>query len=375
MNLGRLRAIMRKEFIQMRRDRGTLALMLGVPIMQLTLFGYAIRQDVRNLPTVIYDASRTQESRALVQRFDATGNFRVRGEVSSYAEALRRVDTGRAAAAIVIDEDYARRIKRGRPAQVQVLVDATDPTASQSAIATALMVGQTTNLRIFSQRLGTPVAASQMPLDVRVRPLYNPALKSALFIVPGIIGMILSNLLIIMTALAVVRERETGTLEQLIVTPLTRTEIMLGKIGPYVVVGLVQLSAVLIVGHLAFRVPIRGSLLLIYFVSLLFIIASLGLGLFISTLVTRQAQAIQASFFFLLPNVLLSGFMFPREAMPKAAAAIGLILPLTHFLQVMRGIVLKGVGLEALWPQVLALIGFSALFITFSALRFHKQLG
>lgn len=374
MNLGRLRSIVWKEFIQMRRDRGTLALMLGVPVMQLTLFGYAIRQDVRNLPTVVYDAGRTQESRELVQQFGATGNFRIRGEVPSYAEALRRVDSGRARAAIIIPEDYARRLKRGRTAQVQVLVDATDPTASQSAIAAAQMVGQRGNVRFLSQRIGS-VVQEGLPLDVRVRPLYNPALKSVLFIVPGIIGMILSNLLIIMTAMAVVRERETGTLEQLIVTPLTRTEIMLGKISPYVLVGLVQLTAVLVVGHLLFRVPIRGSLLLIYLVSLLFIVASLGLGLFISTLVTRQAQAIQASFFFLLPNVLLSGFMFPREAMPAAAAAIGLALPLTHFLQIMRGIVLKGVGLGELWPQTLALVGFSALFITFSTLRFNKQLG
>ena len=375
MSLHRLWAMLLKEFIQMRRDRGTLGILLGVPIMQLTLFGYAIRQDVRNLPTVVYDASRTQESRALVQRFDATGNFRMRGEVSSYDEALRQVDDGRARAAIVIDADYARRIKRGRTAEVQVLVDATDPSASQSAIAAAQLVGQTSNVRILSQRTGATFGEGRMPLEVRVRPLYNPALKSVLFIVPGIIGMILSNILIIITAMAVVRERETGTLEQLIVTPLTRTEIMLGKIGPYVLVGLVQMTTVLLVGHLLFHVPIRGSVPLIYLVALLFIVANLGLGLFISTLVTRQAQAIQLAFLIMLPNVLLSGFMFPREAMPKAAAALGLLLPLTHFLQVMRGIVLKGVGLEALWPQCLALVGFSVLFITFSTLRFHKQLG
>jgi ABC-2 type transport system permease protein len=186
--------------------------------------------------------------------------------------------------------------------------------------------------------------------------------------------MSVSILLIILPARAVVREPETGTLEQLIVTPLTRSEIMIGKIAPYVLVGLVQLTAVLIAARVLFHVPIRGSVLLIYLVSLLFIVASLGLGLFISTLVTRQAQAIQTSFFFLLPNVLLSGFMFPREAMPPVAGEIGLLLPLTHFLQIMRGIVLKGVGLEALWPQALALVGFSTLFITFSTLRFHKQL-
>jgi ABC-2 type transport system permease protein len=371
----RLWAMLLKEFIQMRRDRGTLGILLVVPIMQLTLFGYAIRQDVRNLPTLVYDASRTQESRSLVQRFDATGNFRMRGEVSSYAEALRQVDNGRARAAIVIDADYARRLKRGRPAEVQVLIDATDPSASQSAIAAAQLVGQTSNVRILSQRSGAALGGGQMPLEVRVRPLYNPALKSVLFIVPGIIGMILSNILIIITAMAVVRERETGTLEQLIVTPLTRTEIMLGKIGPYVLVGLVQMTTVLLVGHLLFHVPIRGSVPLIYLVALLFIVANLGLGLFISTLVTRQAQAIQLAFLFMLPNVLLSGFMFPREAMPRAAAIFGMLLPLTHFLQVIRGIVLKGVGLEALWPQCLALVGFSVLFITFSTLRFHKQLG
>ena len=374
MNLGRLKSIIWKEFIQMRRDRGTLGLMLGIPVMQLTLFGYAIRQDVRNLPTVVFDASHSQESRELVQRFGATGNFRMRGEVPSYAEALRRVDAGNARAAIVIPEDFARRLKRGRSAPVQVLVDASDPTASQSAIAAALLVGQTGNVRIISQRLGVPMQVGRQPLDVRVRPLYNPALKSVLFIVPGIIGMILSNILIVITALGVVREREHGTLEQLIVTPLTRTEIMLGKITPYMLVGLIQLTAVLLVGSLVFRVPIRGSILLIYVMSFLFVFASLGLGLLVSTLARNQAQAIQISFFFLLPNVLLSGFMFPREAMPPVANEIGLILPLTHFLQIMRGIVLKGVGLEVLWPQALALVGFSTAFIAFSTLRFQKQL-
>jgi len=372
MNAGRLRSIIWKEFIQMRRDRATLAMMLGIPVMQLLLFGYAIRQEVRNLPTVVYDASRTQESRGLVQRFEATGNFRMRGEVPSYSAALRQVDNGRARAAIVIPTDYARDVKAGRQARVQVLIDATDPTASQSAIAAAQLVGQRVNVEQVQSRLGPGTQA--LPMEVRVRPLYNPALKSALFIVPGIIGMILSNILIIITAMAIVREREHGTLEQLIVTPLLPSEIMIGKIAPYVGVGLVQITSVLIVGHLLFGVPVRGSLLLAYGASLLFIIANLGLGLFISTLAKAQAQAMQASFFFLLPNVLLSGFMFPREAMPPIAHEIGYLLPLTHYLQVIRGIVLKGVGLEALWPQCLALIAFAILFFTFSSMRFHKQL-
>ncbi|HEY3217334.1 MAG TPA: ABC transporter permease [Candidatus Eisenbacteria bacterium] len=374
MNRGRLRSIFLKEFIQMRRDRTTLGLMLGVPVMQLLLFGFAIRQDVRNLPTVVFDLSRTRQSRELVQRFEATDNFRIAGWVGSYAAAIEAVDGGRARAAIVIPEDFARSLKRGRPTQVQVLVDATDPTASQSAIGAALLVGQRSNVEMVLSGLGAGARLDRLPLDVRVRPLYNPALKSALFIVPGIIGMILSNILIVITAMAIVREREHGTLEQLIVTPLTRSEIMLGKISPYMLVGLVQITAVLVVGHLLFGVPIRGSVLLIYAGSLLFIIANLGLGLFISTLAKTQAQAMQVSFFFLLPNVLLSGFMFPREAMPQAARWIGFALPLTFFLQLIRGIVLKGVGFVELWPQILALAGFAVLFFTFSTLRFRKQL-
>ena len=371
MNLRRLGTLVWKEFIQMRRDRATLAMMLGIPVMQLMMFGYAIRQDVRNLPTVVYDASRTQESRDLARRFEATGNFRLRGEVGSYSDALGQVDRGRARAAIVIPVDYARDFKAGRQSQIQVLIDATDPTASQSAIAAAQLVGQRVNVERVQTRLGP---GTTLPMEVRVRPLYNPALKSALFIVPGIIGMLLSNILIIMTAVAIVREREHGTLEQLIVTPLLPSEIMLGKITPYVAVGLVQITAVMILGHYLFGVPMRGNILVAYAASLLFIIANLGLGLFISTLAKAQVQAMQASFFFMLPNVLLSGFMFPREAMPPVAHELGYLLPLTHFLQVIRGIVLKGVGLEALWPQCLALVGFAVLFFTFSSMRFHKQL-
>ncbi len=372
MNPVRLRAIVRKEFIQMRRDRATLGLLLGVPVMQLLMFGFAIRQDVRNLPTAVFDASRTQESRALLQRFQATGNFVLRGEAPSYDAALARVDAGSARAAIVIPEDFARRVKAGRPARVQVLVDATDPTASQSAIGAAQLVGQTYNVELVRARNGAVL--QRLPLDTRVRPLYNPALASPLFIVPGIIGIILSNALIITTALAVVREREHGTLEQLIVTPLTPAEIMFGKLMPYMLVGLVQLTFVLLLGHFVFRVPVRGSVPLIYLVSAFFIFASLGLGLIISTLARAQAQAIQASIFFLLPNVLLSGFMFPREAMPPAAAVIGWALPLTFYLQVVRGIILKGVGLVALWHQMALLVVFSLTAVGIAVRRFHKNL-
>ena len=375
MNFERLSAMVRKEFVQMRRDPTTVRLMLAVPVMQLLIFGFAVRTDVRNLPTVIFDQSRTQESRSFVQSLVATDNFLVKRNVNSYAEAIEAVDAGRARAAVVFPPDYARSLKRGDTTPVQVLVDASDPTASQSAIAAAQLVGQKTNMRLVELRIGTAgTAASRLPIDVRVRPLYNPALANAIFIVPGLIGMILSNTLIIITALTIVRERETGTLEQLIVTPLAKWEIMLGKIAPYVLVGYLQLTIVLVVGYFVFHVPIRGPLLALYGASFLFIVASLGLGLFVSTLGRNQAQVMQTAFLFLLPNILLSGFMWPREAMPAAARYVGIFLPLTHYLRLVRGIILKGNGLTELWPQLVGLAVFAFLFFMFSTWRFSKTL-
>jgi len=372
-NRGRLASMIRKEFVQMRRDPATLRLMLVVPLVQLLLFGYAISTDVRHLPTIIDDQSRTAQSRAFVERLMATGNFRSIGDAPDYESAIRAIAEGRARAAVVLPPGYARDLKAGRTTAVQVLVDASDPTASQSAIGAAQLVGQSLNIEIVRGRSGGLVGAAP-PVDVRVRPLYNPALRSAVFIVPGIIGMILSNILIIVTALSIVRERETGTLEQLIVTPLAKWEIMLGKIAPYVGVGYVQMTSVLLAGHFVFHMPVRGPLLALYAATFLFITANLGLGLFISTLGRNQAQVTQTAFLFLLPNVLLSGFMFPREAMPDAARFIGALLPLTYYLELIRGIVLKGVGLRELWPQILALTAFAVAFFTFATQRFHKTM-
>jgi ABC-2 type transport system permease protein len=357
----------------MRRDPATLRLMLVVPVMQLLIFGYAIRTDVRHLPMVVFDQSHSQQSRGFVQSLVATDNFVVRREVHSYAEAIAAVDAGQARSAVILPPDFARRLKRGSTAAVQVLVDASDPTASQSAIAAAQMVGQRTNIALVAARTGVDLA-TRLPVDVRVRPLYNPALANVMFVVPGLVGIILSNILIIITALAIVRERETGTLEQLIVTPLARWEIMLGKIAPYVLVGYVQMTTVLLVGHFLFHVPVRGPLLALYATTFLFIVANLGLGLFISTLGRTQTQVTQTAFLFLLPNVLLAGFMFPREAMPAAARVFGWLLPLTFYLQLVRGIILKGNGLTQVWPQALALAVFAVAFFTFATRRFSKTL-
>jgi ABC-2 type transport system permease protein len=371
----RLRSIIWKEFIQMRRDRATLAMMLGIPVIQLLVFGFAIRMDVRHLPMAVYDESRTQESRELVQKLQATDNFVVARHVESYDQAIRLIDRGTVRAAIVIPADYARRLKRGRSATAQLLVDASDPNTSQNAIAAAQLVGQAKNIELLSSLARTPVRTETPPVDIRVRPLYNPALKSAIFIVPGIIGLILSVTMLMITSMSVVREREQGTLEQLIVTPITRGEIMIGKIAPYVLVGYVQLTAVLTLGHFIFQMPIRGSLLVVYAVTFLFITANLGLGLFVSTLAKTQTQSMQGSYFFFLPNVLLSGFMFPREGMPHVAREIGLLFPLTYYIQILRGVVLKGADFLDVLPQTLMLLLLALVFFGFSVKRFQKRLG
>jgi ABC-2 type transport system permease protein len=361
-------AMLKKEFIQMRRDRLTLAMMVGIPAIQLALFGFAIRTDVRHLPTVVLDQARTSESRALVATLVNSTYFEVIAEVGDRAEIERRIGRGDAAAAVVIPPDFTRDLKRGRGATAQVIVDAADPLASQSALQGAMLASLTWT--------PTPGAGppNRRPAEFRVRPWYNPMLSSSTYIVPGIIGVLLSLTMVIITAMAVVRERERGTLEQLIVTPIDRTSLMLGKLLPFLLVGYVQTTVILILGRLLFDVPIRGSLPLLYLLSFPFILASLAIGLFISTLVRTQAQAMQAGFLFILPNILLSGFMFPRAAMPEPAQWLGVVLPLTWFLDVLRGILLKGVGFEELWQELLVLSGFAILMISLSVRRFHKTL-
>jgi ABC-2 type transport system permease protein len=356
-----------KEFIQMRRDRLTLGMMLGVPAIQLILFGYAIRTEVRHLPTVVLDQSRTAESRSLVSVMERTQDFDVVAHVTSRAAADDAMKRGRAAAAVIIPPEYARDIKRGRTARAQVVVDAADPLGSSAAIGGAQLAGAVRSQELASRFINRPP-----PLDVRVRPWYNPGLRSAVYIVPGIIGILLSLTMLIITAMSIVRERERGTLEQLVVTPIGKTALMLGKITPFVLVGYVQMTVVLVLGKLLFDVPLRGSLPLLYLVSLGFIVASLGLGLFVSTVVRTQAQAMQMGFLMVMPMILLSGFMFPREAMPKLAQWIGLALPITYYLRVLRGVLLRGVGLYYLWPDTLILIGFAVVLVMFSVRRFRK---
>jgi ABC-2 type transport system permease protein len=355
-----------KEFIQMRRDRLTFGMMTLLPAIQLLLFGYAIQTDVRHLKTVVLDESRSSESRALVHVIENTGNFDIVGQVATRAELREAIEAGNASAALVIPPRFMADIRSGRPAQAQMIVDAADPQASSAALSGATLAAAARSAELAGRSLDGGA------IDMRVRPWYNPAQRSAVFIVPGIVGVLLTITMTLITSTAIVRERERGTLEQLVVTPIDKTSLMLGKIVPFVLVGYVQMTVVLGLGDLIFDIPVRGSILLLYVLTLGFIVASLGVGLLISTLARSQAQAMQLSFFFMLPNILLSGYIFPRAAMPEPAQWIGLLLPLTFYLDILRGVLLKGVGVAHLWRDSAVLLLFAAVLLAVSVRRFRK---
>ena len=371
----RLRALLLKEFIQMRRDRLTFGLMIGIPIFQLLMFGFAINTDVKHLPTAVFDQSHSAESRDLLESFSASGYFDLDRYVKSFKELNSLIDNGQVKVGIVLPPDFAEQVRGGRSASVQVIVDASDSMAASSAISTAMTIGQLRSQNIMIKRLESLGGRlSGLPYDIRIRPWYNPDFVTAFYMVPGIMGMILTMTMVMITSMAIVREREHGTLEQLIVTPMKSWELMLGKIIPYVFVGLVQAGVALMVGILVFDLPIRGNLVELFLYTLLFIVASLSLGMLISNFSKTQMQAMQLSFFIFLPSVLLSGFMFPREAMPEFFFQLGRLLPITFYLQIMRGIVLKGVGIAALWPQVLALVIYTSIVLSVSVVKFRKKL-
>ena len=371
----RLRALLLKEFIQMRRDRLTFAMMIGIPIFQLLLFGFAINTDVKHLPTVVFDQSLSAESREMLEAFSASGYFDLEYRAGSFRELNERIDRGDAKVGVVFPPDFSQQVRSGRTAQVQVIVDATDSMAASSAIGTAMTIGQLRSQKIMVQRIeALGGRMSGLPYDIRIRPWYNPDFVTAYYMVPGIMGIILTMTMVMITSMAIVREREHGTLEQLIVTPMKSYELMLGKIIPYIFVGLVQASVSILMGVLVFDLPIRGNPLELFLYTLLFIVASLSLGILISNFARTQMQAMQLSFFVFLPSTLLSGFMFPREAMPEVFFQLGRLLPLTFYLQIMRGIILKGVGFTALWPQVGALLLFTSIVLSVSVLKFRKKI-
>jgi ABC-2 type transport system permease protein len=368
-----------KELLQLRRDRMTLAMMAVLPILQLLLFGYAINTDVRHIPTVVYDQDRSAASRDLAQSLQVTGFYDLRGEVRGYEEIEAALRAGRARAALVIPADYSSNLRAGKSSRLQLVVDGSDPQTVGSAINTAsgLVAARSSELLLAKlERTGGMKGGGEavQPLELEPSTWYNPELRTAVYVVPGLIGVILTMTMVMLTAMAIARERERGTLEQLIVSPVRRVELVLGKILPYTLIGYVQMSLILVAARLVFDVPISGSVLLLYELSFLFIAANLALGLFFSTLAKTQQQAMQMSFFFLLPNILLSGFMFPFESMPEPAQVLSQALPLTHFLRIVRGITLKGAGFGDVGQELTWLFGIFCALVLLTSLRFTKKL-
>jgi ABC-2 type transport system permease protein len=374
--MRRLLAVAWKELIQLRRDRMTFGMMVGVPLMQLLLFGYAINTDVRHMPTLVYDQDHSAESRDLITRLVNTGFYDVTGYVQDYAEITRTMRAGLAKVAIVIPPDMGKSLREGRGARAQLVIDGSDPQTVASATNTAVSLAGARSVELTAERMqllgGRPTADA---ITIEPTTWYNPELKTAIFVVPGIVGVILTMTMIMFTSMAIVRERERGTLEQLIVSPVGRFELVIGKILPYIAIGYVQMSIILFAGRMVFDVPLRGSLPMLYALASVFIAACLALGLFFSTVAKTQQQAMQMSFFFLLPNILLSGFMFPYEGMPRFAQQLSELLPLTHFLRIVRGITLKAATFADVRAELGSLAVILAVLVVLSSLRFSKKLG
>ena len=362
MNFGRLGSVVLKELRQLRRDRLTFAMIVGIPTMQLVLFGYAINLDVRNLDAAVLDQASTARSRELIAQIAATEVLDLRHVSSSPQEIEALLREGRISAALVIPEDFESRMeRRDRPA-LQIVVDGSDQVIQAAA----------RQLAMFPVYDAAGWAARAPPVEVVN--FYNPERRAPLNTVPGLVGVILTMTMVLFTAIALVRERERGNLEMLIATPVSPWELTAGKVLPFIAIGLVQVTLVLLLGELLFDVPIRGSLADLYVAALVFIVASLSLGIFLSTLARSQFQAMQMAFFTFLPQILLSGFMFPYAGMPVAAQWIAEALPLTHFLRLVRGIMLRGATLAELWPSLAALGVFIVVMLGVAVSRVHKRL-
>jgi ABC-2 type transport system permease protein len=366
---------MRKEFIHIIRDPRTLAVMFFTPLMQLVLFGYAATSEVQHVPIAIFDQSRSQQSRHLITAFIESDQFAIASYVNSENELIAQIDTGQARAGLVIPPTYTADLLAGRSAEVAFVLDGSDPSVASTSLSAANLIGQAEATTILQERLvkrgGT---AMTMPIQVQPRVWYNPDMVSAVFMIPGLIGVILQMQATLLTASAIVRERERGTIEQLIVTPIRPLELIIGKIMPYALIALLITIEVLLAGTFWFGVPIKGSITLLLSITVLFLLSSLGIGLLISTVAQTQQEAFLLTFLTLLPSIFLSGFIYPIPAMPLVLQYISGIMPLTYFLIVVRGIVIKGVDLTALVPQVITLTIFGIGLIVLAAARFRKRL-
>jgi ABC-2 type transport system permease protein len=371
--MSRILHLMRKELIELRGDPRLFAVVVMAPLIQLTLLGYAATTDVWNVPIVVVDPDRSVESRALVSRFDASAYFRIVGVLSAADDLDPYIERGDAWMALVLPRDYGERLAAGGSATVQLVADGSDANSTTVALgyARTLIAGYAEELA--AERRRAPVMPA---VEARIRVWFNPRLESRDFMIPGVVALLLLAVTTNLSSMGIVREREVGTLEQLNVTPLTRWELIAGKLLPYGLIGLIDVVLVVGAAIVWFEVPLRGSLLLLFAMCLVYLLSTLGLGLFVSTISSTQQQAMMTStFFFLTPMIYLSGFIFPIENMPAAIRPITYLMPLTYFLEIVRGIFLKGLGLETLWPQTLALLTWGLVVLVLAALRSQKRLG
>jgi ABC-2 type transport system permease protein len=372
---SRLVSMIRKEFIQLFRDKRMLALILVLPLVQMFLLGYAFSNELRDVPMAVFDQSHSAEGRALLEAFQTSDYFELIYSINSDAEMSKLIENGKVAVGLVIPPDYAAQVHKGQ-AQVAFILDGSDASRATTALSAAQLIAQehATGLLIQKMRRSGMNLQFQLPVEVRTTVWYNPDMVSAYFMIPGVIGMILFAITAILTATSVVRERERGTIEQLIVTPIRPWELVVGKILPYVILSLFDTFEVIAFGHFWFGVPVRGSLLMIGLLSMLFLLSGLGIGLFASTIANTQQEAMLTVFMTLLPGIFLSGFLFPIDNMPLFLQAISYIIPLRYFLNIIRVLLLKGVGLASIWNDVIALTIFGGLIMGAAAMRFRKRL-
>jgi ABC-2 type transport system permease protein len=373
---NRLRSLIRKEFIQIVRDPRTLAMTFVIPVVMMFLLGYAATNDVRNIALVVLDQDRTPASRQLIDAYRIADYFVIAKYVATEDELRAMIDDNSARAGIIIPAGYGRKLAGWQSAQVAFVLDGSDPTMASTALAAATLIGQAQSTKLAVERLaarGQPTTMQQA-IDVRTMVWFNPGLVSAYYMVPAMIGIILQYLTTMLTATSIVRERERGTIEQLIVTPLRSWELIVGKLTPYVLIAFLNTIEVLTIGVIVFHVPINGSLALLLALTALFLVTTLGIGLLISTVANTQQEAMLTTMFTILPSIFLSGFFFPLAAMPVWLQIISYAIPLRYFLIIARGIVLKGVGLSALWPETVALAIFATVVMSAAVLRFRKSL-
>ncbi|MBA5851181.1 ABC transporter permease [Clostridium sp. cel8] len=376
MQMKRLLTIAKKEFIHIKRDKASLGIAVIMPIVMLLLFGFAVNTDVSNVNLVVYDGSKTVESREIVNSFINSYYFKLYGEADSADDVENYISSGKVKVGLVIPPDYTRTLRRNETSEVQILVDGSDPTIARTAMSYSKLIGNnySNKLKLIDMSKAGLDSKESIGVDVKPLLLYNPSLDSSKFNIPGVIGLVLQNITVILTAFSMVREREKGTMEQLIMTPISSFELIVGKLIPYIIIGFLDMLLSLLLGYVIFGVGVKGSLILLILLGTLFLICSLAMGMLISTISKTQLQAMQLSVAMILPSVILSGFIFPREAMTKVIYYISDIIPMTYFLQILRGIMIKGVGLKYLINPIVSLLIITTAIILLTIKKFRKTL-